>query len=161
MQQLLATLFEFLEASAIASSIRQSTWLYPIIEIIHILGIVLVAGGAVMFDLLFLTRRHEFPQPPGLRLLGWSKRGLWLVIPSGVLLFLTNAVALSADPVFWTKLSLLLLAGFNAWIFHVRVRLPHESSNGTTFKHHTATTNAAASIILWTTIIACGRLLAY
>ena len=100
MPQLLATLFENLEASAIASAIRQSSWLYPIMEIIHILGIVLVAGGAVMFDLLFLGRRREYPQSQGLQLLTWSKRGLWLVVPSGILLFITNAVALSADPVF-------------------------------------------------------------
>jgi hypothetical protein len=144
--------FKWIEASALATAIRQSTWLYPFIEIIHILGIVLVAGGAILFDIQLLSanRKHVIDQR---YLVTWSKRGLILAILSGLLLFSTNAIALSADPVFGLKLLLLLLAVINAWIFHIRVNLP---AKWATVRYH-----AIASIILWISIISCGRLLAY
>jgi hypothetical protein len=143
--------FKWIEASSLATVIRQSTWLYPFIEIIHILGIVLVAGGAILFDIQILSANRKIIESR--YLLSWSKRGLILAIPTGLLLFATNALALSNDPVFGLKLFLLLLAAVNAWLFHVRVYLP---ANWSTARYH-----AIASIILWISIISCGRLLAY
>lgn len=145
-------LFKWIEASSLAAAIRQSTWLYPFIEIIHIVGIVLVAGGAMLFDIQLLSANRKRVTESRYLLL-WSKRGLILAIPSGLLLFATNALALSNDPVFGLKLLLLLLAALNAWIFHVRVYLPAKWS--------AARVHAIASIILWVSIISCGRLLAY
>lgn len=144
--------FKWIEASALASAIRESIWLYPFIEIIHITGIVLVAGGAILFDIQLLSANRK-PVIGSRYLLRWSKRGLILVVPSGLLLFSTNALTLSGDPVFGLKLLLLFLAAINAWIFHVRVYLPH--------RYTTAGYHAIASIILWISIISCGRLLAY
>jgi hypothetical protein len=87
------------EASALAEAIRQSTWLYPFLEIVHILGIVIVAGAAVMFIdllLLFYFRRGSI-ESPAFQLLTWSKRGWLIVVPSGILLFTTNAATLGFD----------------------------------------------------------------
>ena len=124
MNEPFTTFFEWVEASAVSMRIRESIWLYPFIEIMHIFGIVLVAGGAVFFDLQLLLSKHLI-EKSAYRLLTWSKRGLLIAIPSGLLLFITNAAALSADPVFGLKLSLLVLAAANAWIFHIRVYLPY------------------------------------
>lgn len=144
--------FRWIEASPLAETIRQSTWLYPFIEIIHILGIVLVAGGAILFDIQLLSA-NRMRVIENRYLLSWSKRGLILAIPSGILLFATNALALSHDPIFGLKLMLLFLAAINAWIFHVRVYLPAQRT--------AARSHAIVSIILWISIISCGRLLAY
>ena len=144
--------FRWIEASPLAETIRQSSWLYPFIEIIHILGIVLVAGSAILFDIQLLSRTRK-PVIEDRYLLSWSKRGLILAIPSGILLFTTNALALSRDPIFGLKLLLLFLALINAWIFHIRVYLP---AKRTAARYH-----AIVSIILWISIISCGRLLAY
>ena len=144
--------FRWIEASSLAEVIRQSAWLYPFIEIIHILGIVLVAGGAIFFDIQLLSANRNLVIK-NRYLLSWSKRGLILAIPSGILLFATNALALSSDPIFGLKLLLLFLAAINAWIFHVRVYLPA--------KWTAARSHAIISIILWISIISCGRLLAY
>ena len=145
--------FRWIEASLLAEAIRQSAWLYPFIEIIHILGIVLVAGSAILFDIQLLSQKNRKPFIENRYLLSWSKRGLILAIPSGILLFTTNAIALSRDPIFGLKLLLLLLALINAWIFHIRVDLP---AKRTAARYH-----AIISIILWISIISCGRLLAY
>jgi hypothetical protein len=155
----LSAFFEYLESASLSSAIRQSSWLYPFIEILHLLGIVLVAGGASLFDFRILSGRYNYLSPENVSLLAWSKRGLLLAIPSGILLFITNAVALSGDPVMWSKLILLGAAGLNAWIFHVRLRRPYKT--GIEPGRRKAVVHAVFSLLLWTCIIACGRLLAY
>ena len=145
--------FKWIEASALATAIRQSAWLYPFIEIIHIIGIVLVAGSAFLFDVQLLSKGKKNLIEDHY-LVTWSKRGLVIAILSGSLLFTTNAIALSTDPVFGLKLLLLFIACINAWIFHKRV--DRHPANKSTVKLH-----AIASIILWVSIISCGRLLAY
>jgi hypothetical protein len=149
-----------IEASSPAAAIRQSLWLYPAIEIVHIIGIVLVAGAAILFDLRLLGVSTKIPVTDiAGHLLTWSKRGLLLVIPSGLLLFITNAEALGYDPTFHLKLILLACAGLNAWTFHRFVYKYFTSQNTTVPK--SAKLNAVFSILLWVSIIACGRLLAY
>ena len=114
-----ADVLQFLEQSSLAVAIRQSSWLYPLLEIIHITGIVLLVGAAFLFDLRLLgSSKHISISDLNHHLLPWSMRGLILVIPTGILLFSTNAVALGVDPVFWLKMSLLILAACNAFMFH-------------------------------------------
>lgn len=153
---------QWLENTSLSAAIRQSLWLYPGLEIIHIIGITLLVGAAFMFDLRLLGFSTYLPVV-GLadHLLPWSRRGLALVIPSGILLFITNALALSTDPTFWLKMSLLILAGINVAIFHkITFRSP------ATWNERRATPKGAklaalASIVLWIAVITCGRLLAY
>ena len=115
---MLTQLFQWLENGSVAASIRQSTWMYPALEIVHISGIVLLVGPAFMFDLRLLGVGKQLSIPSLADfLLPWSRRALFLIIPSGVFLFLTNAIALSNDPVFWTKMFLIVVVGSNAIYF--------------------------------------------
>lgn len=157
----LAGLLQGLEDSALAGAIRQSSWLYPFLEIVHILGIVLLVGAAFLFDLRLLCFSKKLPVPDLARhLLPWSRRGLYLIVPSGLLLFSTNAMALANDPVFHIKLIMLLVGSLNAGFFH-RFLAPSSPKwqHGNTPRSAKAV--ALCSIVVWVTVIACGRLLAY
>src|SRR5689334_5303130 len=95
---------QWLEDSSWSSAIRQSTWLYPAIEIVHIIGIVLLVGPAFLFDLRILGYSKNIPVSAiEKHLLNWALRALILVAPSGFLLFITNAVALAHNSFFHTK----------------------------------------------------------
>lgn len=150
------------EAGTLATTIRQSLWLYPFLEIIHILGIVIVAGAAILFDLRLLNITFKIPvaQMAGY-LLPWSRRGLFLVIPSGVLMFITNAEALAKSGTFQLKMILLVAAALNALIFDYFVFKPHLKRNGTAAITPLSKLNAVFSVVVWIAIIACGRLIAY
>ena len=156
-------LLNWLEGSYVADQIRQSLWLYPALEIIHITGITVLVGAAFMFDLRLLGHSKSL-SVSGLsrHLLPWSRRGLWLIVPSGILLFSTNAKALGDDVTFWLKMALLLAAGFNVLIFH-RFIYPkfQDDSSGKGRIPRAAKISALVSILLWIAIISCGRLLAY
>ncbi len=150
-----------MENSYLAVSVRESFWLYPALEIIHIIGIVLLVGAAFMFDLRLLGFSKQIPvHDLAEHLLPWSQRGLWLIIPSGLLLFITNAEALGFNSVFWTKILLILIGGLNAYVFHRTV-----SNNFSTTGSEAATAqlkvSAILSVLVWISVIICGRMLAY
>ncbi|WP_225865897.1 DUF6644 family protein [Dyadobacter aurulentus] len=155
-------LLEWLEKSSWAVGIRQSLYLYPVLEIIHILGIVMLVGAAFLFDLRLLGYSKNLPVA-GLakHLLPWSQRGLILIIPSGLLLFITNAQALGTDFTFWLKLALILVAALNAWIFHRFIYKIPKGDSRETMLSGTSKLSALISISVWIAVIACGRLLAY
>lgn len=154
-------MLQWLEHSLPAVAISQSIWLYPILEIVHITGIALLVGPAIMFDLRLLGFSKNLPVLSLARhLLPWSQRGLLLIVPSGLLLFITNAVTLWYDPVFLIKMLLLVIAGFNAFVFH-RFTFRSVTPNNETILPASAKVTAGISIVVWLAIIACGRLLAY
>lgn len=154
-------LLQALEDSSLATLIRQSTWLYPFLEIIHLVGIVLLVGAAFLFDLRLLGLSRNLPVTDLARyLLPWSRRGLFLIIPSGILLFSTNAVALATDPVFHLKMIGLVTGGLNAGVFH-RFVFPTSSGGAQAGIPAAAKAVALCSVLLWLLVISCGRLLAY
>lgn len=157
-----ANVFEWLEASHLAVYIRQSHLLYPVIETIHIIGFIILVGSAVLFDIRLLGISKRLPVT-GLakHLLPWSRRSLLLVIPTGVLLFMTQAISLSNNRIFGIKLVFILLAFTNAGYFH---RYTFRTVAGWDQLQPTPVSARAAgiiSILLWTGVITCGRLLAY
>ena len=153
--------FEWLEHTALAIFVRDSLWLFPMIEIVHILGFTVLVGSAVMFDLrlLGIARGVGIVDAANL-LLPWSRRALIAVIPSGVLLFITQAAALSTNSVFGLKLILIGLAGANALFFH-RFTFRMVSQWPRSKTPASARAAAVVSLVLWTAVITCGRLIAY
>lgn len=153
---------EWLEKSSWAVGIRQSLWLYPALEIAHILGIVLLVGAAFLFDLRLLGFSGNLPVTAlSKHLLPWSQRGLIFIIPSGLLLFITNAQALGVDPVFWTKVGLIVVAAMNVFVFHRFIYAPFKRHGAYGELPLLARVCGAVSIVVWIAVVACGRLLAY
>lgn len=159
---MIKTILKWLEDGSLAVAIRQSSWLYPTLEILHITGIVLLVGPAFMFDLRLLGLAKRLPVTILADfLLSWSRRGLLLIIPSGILLFISNATTLGYDPVFWLKMILLFVGGLNALLFHrFTGRIISASIEAYPFST-TSKLAAIVSITVWLTVITCGRLLAY
>ena len=153
--------FEWLEHSALAVYIRQSPLLFPAIEIVHIIGFIFLVGSAFLFDLRLLgVARHLSVRNVANYVLPWSRRSLILVVPSGVLLFISQAEALSRNTVFGIKLVLILLAFINAGIFH-RFTFKTEKDWLTVTTPMAAKAAALISLAIWTSVITCGRLIAY
>ncbi len=50
-----------LERSAPAAWMRQALWAYPTAEVLHLLGITLLVGSAVLFDLRLLGLSPQVP----------------------------------------------------------------------------------------------------
>lgn len=152
----------WLENTSIAATVRDSPWLYPAIETVHIIGFVVLVGAAALFDFRLLGASRGLPVSDTARyLLRWSRASLFVVVPSGLLLFLTNATSLSVNPAFRLKLVLLVVAGVNAYVFH---RWPFKTVTDWNRDVHApagAKISAIVSLVLWTGVISCGRFIAY
>ena len=153
--------FEWLEYTDLAIYIRQSPLLFPAIEIIHIIGFIFLVGSAFLFDIRLLgIGRKLSVKDVADYVLPWSRLSLIVVVPSGLLLFITQATALSTNQVFGIKLILILLAFTNAGIFH---RFTFRSVSTWTTSETPVAAKAAAliSLTLWASVVTCGRLIAY
>jgi hypothetical protein len=152
----------WLETSQVAVAMRQWAWLYPGVEIVHIAGFVVLVGAAVMFDLRLLGLSCQLPIAGLARhLLPWSRAGLALVAPSGALMFAAHATEMADNPAFRLKLLLIAAALVNAAVFH---RWPFRTvGDWDTEVAGPGAARAAGvlSLALWTSVIACGRLIAY
>ena len=149
-------------STPLAELMRTHLWLYPVVEIAHILGFVVLVGGVALFDLRVLGFARALPVDLlGRHLLPWSVASLGLVVPAGLLLFSTDPHSLLDNPAFQLKLGLIGCAGINALTFHVGpYRTVAQWSVGTRSPMR-ARAQALLSIVLWIGIICCGRLLAY
>ena len=155
-------LLVWLETSGFAQAMRQWLWLYPIVEIIHIVGIVLLVGAAAMFDLRVLGISRAIPVTRLARhLLPWSVAGLGVMVVSGFMMFTAHATEFWYNPAFVVKMSLIVFAGLNALNFHRGVFATVPAWDMHAVAPRAARAAAAGSLLLWVGVIACGRLLAY
>jgi len=151
-----------LEHSPLAVAMRHSLWLYPIVEIVHIAGFVLLVGAVAMLDLRLLGFRPSTSVRALSRsLLPWAWAALLLVVPSGVAMFSTHAIEFAANPAFRVKLVLLVAAGVNAALFHNGVFRSVASWDQHVRTPGAAKASAALSLLIWLGVITCGRLIAY
>jgi hypothetical protein len=151
-----------LELSSLGAAMRYSLWLYPVVEIVHISGFVLLVGAVAMFDL----RLVGFAPSTSVRalersLLPWAWIALLMIVPSGVAMFSAHATEFAANPAFRAKLVLLVSAAINALIFHNGAFRSVAAWDRHVPTPRAAKASALLSLAVWFGVIACGRLIAY
>ncbi len=152
----------WLESSGLGEMMRRSAWMYPIVEIVHIVGFVILVGAVVMFDLRVLGLGRGLPVTVlAGHLLRWSWGGLALVVPAGLMMFTAHATEFATNPAFLLKLALLTAAAVNVAFFHL---VPYRSVGDWDVAGKApgaARAGAVLSIAIWIAVITCGRLIAY
>lgn len=157
-----AGLLAALEAAPLAVAMRQDLWLYPIVEILHICGFVVLVGSIVVLDLRLLGLTRALPARVLARhVLPWALGALLVIVPTGFLMFMTHASEFVDNRAFQVKLGLILLAGLNAALFHTGAAGRFERWEGGARAPAAVRLHAGASIAIWVGVISCGRLLAY
>jgi hypothetical protein len=151
-----------LETSAFAGLVRGSLWLYPVAEILHIIGFAVLVGVAFVFDLRLLGLLRALPIADAVRhLTRWARRSLLVVVPTGLVLFMVDATTLAGNSAFQLKLVLIAAAGVNAGVFHWVTFRNADAWGGTASLPLAARLAGVVSILLWFSVIACGRMIAY
>jgi hypothetical protein len=152
----------WLENSALSAVIRQWLWLYPIVETVHILSLAILFGSVAMFDLRLLGFScHLLVTDMARHLLPWSYMGFGFVVLSGFLMFAIDATEIAANPAFRLKLLLILGTGINAVVFHGGPYKSVKMWNRGVEAPIVVKMIAVLSLVLWTAVIICGRLIAY
>ncbi len=153
---------DWLGDSALGAAMRGELWLYPLVEVVHIIGFTVLVGSVVMFDLRVLGLSKGIEVTALARhLLIWSLAALLLIVPAGLMMFSAHPHDFASNNVFILKLGLIATAGINAALFHVGIYRTVSRWDTDVPSPALAKGQALLSIALWFSVILCGRLLAY
>src|SRR5712671_3629767 len=112
---------KWLEASGPATRIRDSFFLFPLIESAHVFGLALVFGTIAIIDLRLLgiaSTERSFRRMAS-DILKWTWAAFALTVLTGALMFITNAGVYYHNFYFRAKMLLLVLSGINMMVFEV------------------------------------------
>lgn len=150
---MLLPFFEWCEATFIGQVIRQSLWLFPVIEAVHLLALTMIGGALLILDLRLLGVGLRQPIPEIQRdARPWLVGSLVVMILTGIALFLSESIKCYHNPSFWVKMNTLPVALI--FTFAVRDRIAAKATSGVTWRTRLV---ALISIALWFTVAAAGR----
>jgi len=161
--QTLFAICQWLENTSLGVTIRQSLWLFPVIETIHIFGIICLVGSTSILDLrlMGLTFKQDTVSTLAERFLPWTWAGFVIQVVTGVLLFSSEASKMFDNRAFQVKMLLILLAGVNAFVFHALAYKSVGKWENDPVAPFAARFAGTFSILLWFAIVTAGRWIAY
>lgn len=147
--------FQWCEQSGIGAAIRKSTWLFPLIEAIHLLGLGVIGGAVLVVDfcLLGLGLRRQSAAQLTRDAQPWLIGSLLLMGITGGLLFLSEATKCYYHEAFWFKMASLFLAIVFTFTIQRRVIMAGETRPSPVWSKVVA----VASILLWSGVGIGGR----
>ncbi len=151
---------QWLERTLIATRIRESLWVFPAIEITHLLAMIVFVStvGALDLRLLGIASKRERVSQLAQRLLPWTFAGFFVMTLTGTLLFMSNAAKLYVNnPAFQIKMLLIVLAGVNALAFHMTIYRRVASWDMSPVTPLAARLAGASSLLLWIGVVGTGR----
>ena len=151
----LLAFFQWCEQSAIGDTIRRSAWLFPVIEAIHLLGLGLIGGAVLVVDLrlLGLGLRRQSVAQLARDAQPWLIGSLLLMITTGTLLFLSEAIKCYYHPAFWVKMTSLFLAIVFTFTVQRKVTTADEARMSPLWSKVVA----VVSVVLWSGVGIGGR----
>ena len=149
-----------LDASAFGHEMRESLYLFPVVETLHVFGIVSLVTAAFLLDLRLFGMgplKEEPVEKLAKWILPWIIGGFSVQLISGLLMFSAEATRSAVNSFFWFKMFAIVGAGVNALIFHSTVYKKVESWNNAHVAPIGARVYGMFDVILWLSIITLGR----
>jgi len=143
----------------------KASWILPICESLHFIGMAMLIGFAGILDLRLLGMAKRLPVAPLQRLMPWALLGFVMSLGSGVVFIAANPGQYVGPPLslsFVAKMFFILLACLNAFLYYVTglkrsadgVEAGEEAPSG-------AKVSAAVSLFLWIAVMYWGRVLQF
>src|SRR5262245_22902457 len=150
--------FKWLQYSPLLTMMRSSTWFFPIVASIHLMGLALIGGAVLVVDLRLLglgLRRRPVSQIAR-DAERWLLVSLAVLLPTGILQFMCFAATkyyyLTA---FWIKMATLCLALLFTFSIRRKVTMADETHMNPRWNKFVA----LVSLSLWLSVAIAGRLI--
>ncbi len=140
--------------------IAETYWLWPVLEIIHFIGLSIMLGALLIIDarLLGMLRTYDTQSIKRLVPLVWF--GFCINLASGTMFFVGDPMRYSINIGFQLKMLLILVAGLNVVVYQLQVR-PQLTGWNTVSMPTIARLVAIASLATWGGVLLLGRLIPY
>ena len=156
---ILTPLLTALEHSGVAVAIRNSLYLFPMLEAFHVIALGLVFGTIMIVDLRMLGLAGS--QRSYVRIsdevLKWTWGAFGLAVLTGFLMFTTNARVYVDNTFFRFKFALMALAGLNMLVFQFTLARSASEWGDAKVAPTRARIAATLSLLLWLGVIFMGR----
>ena len=159
---MIETLTNEIMASQLSQWIQATYWLWPVLEIIHFFGLTLLMGGLIIVDLRMIGFFPTINLQGVKKLLPFVIFGFLLNLITGIFFIYGDPSRYAINIGFQIKLILILLAGCNAAIYHLRVE-SYVQDLGSSSRRPPLTIKLVGltSLSLWTAVLLLGRLIPY
>jgi hypothetical protein len=153
----------WIEKTGLASRIRDSLFLFPLVESVHVIGLTLVFGTILVIDLrlLGMASTGRSVQRMASEILPWTWATFAVTAVTGALMFITNATVYSGNFYFRSKIALLVLAGLNMAAFELTARRTLHSWDRARSAPPAGRVIAVLSLVIWLGVIVAGRLIGF
>jgi hypothetical protein len=157
------SLLASLQATALAGRIRDSLFIFPLLESAHVLGLALVFGTIAVIDLRLLglaSRERSFRRMAS-DILKWTWAAFALTALTGTLMFITNAAVYFHNTSFRVKMALLVLAGLNMLVFELTAGRTIREWDQAPSAPPIGKAVATLSLVIWIAVIFAGRIIGF
>lgn len=155
--ELESTLRSFTQVAAL----MRTNWGWPIAESIHFVGLTLLFGSIAAWDLRLVGVAKHVPIAAFHRLIPFAILGFMINAGSGSFFLMTEPDQYVYNPAFQLKMLCVILAGINVGLFYLtmfrRVNRLGPGVQGPVL----ARLNGLVSLVLWITVIICGRMITF
>ena len=150
---MLLPFFEWCEATMLGRTIRESLWMFPILESIHLVGLCILGGALLVVDLRLLGVGLEDSTIAELdrQARPWLLLAVAVMLSTGVLLFLSEAIKCYYNASFWVKITTLPFAIL--FTLAVKERFARTAVATSAYSRWVGT----ADLLLWFVVAAGGR----
>jgi len=159
----IAAFLKALEATAVATKIRESLYVFPFLESTHVIGLALVFGTIAIIDLRLIglaSSQRSFKRIYS-DILKWTWAAFALTALTGALMFITNATVYYHNFYFRAKMLLLVLAGINMGVFELTLGRRVDTWDKEPSAPPLGRAVGVLSIALWIAVIFMGRLIGF
>jgi len=153
---------EWLAATSASNHIRETAWIVPAVQSVHILAICVTFASVLLLDLRLLgvLGRSEPVSAYIRRYIPWTVIALLVLMFSGIILIVGEPDRTVENWVFWTKMTL-LGSGLALTALFIAPFLRDRTYWDLDRRRVAAMAFAIVSLIIWSTIVVCGRWIAY
>lgn len=157
-------MIEILTDFALATGIygfMNSAWGWPVAESIHFLGLCLLIGTVGVFDLRMMGLGSGVAYADLHKLVPIGVAGYLLNVATGTMFLVSAPDQYIFNPAFQTKLLFMLVAGLNMLWFYGSTLAQVKTTAATAAVSNRAKLIGAISLLSWSLIIVCGRLITF
>lgn len=138
--------------------IDYSRWVWPLVETLHFIGLILLLGTVGVMNLRMLGFLKSLPVGPLHRLLPWGVAGLVINVITGFMFFIGMPFFYVFNAIFQAKILTIVVAGANLLLFHFTGAFRKWERLGAGEDAPAfAKLVAASSLVLWIVVVVIGR----
>lgn len=152
---------QWVQATPLSVWINQSTWIWPLCETLHFIGLSLLLGVTGFFDLRLMGFFRRVSIGAARDLMPLALVGFAINLITGVV-FLTGLPGQYAhNPLWWFKVGFIMLAGLNAVVYETALSAKLLALEPGTDTPHRVKMIGLVSLLSWLAVLYCGRMLPF